>query len=445
MVAALKTRCGLTTKEVFVATLSDPSTELSHCAGLLALELDTEQSDPNGIPPTPLDVATATALAGHLAKDLERILGRIDPLGLILVGALYDQTEILRPGFPLTKALATLYNGSSRSADFKPQLIALGSDRGFFPVAAINPLRRAGSGPLLLLPFCFVGPANALADLARLMEDILLQSGEVSQATREAIQQMFRVKVLNVSFATLSDLCALLRVQLESNELLPLWRLLEHGWFEKAETCTVTLEQGNLFIAEKDDVHTLFYTFDDWAQFGPGRDLPVTGLGSGYGAWTRAQRQYTLALELYGVHVRAVLANPQLTATLADTEGEAAVAALRAIPCLSGDFLVEAVFQNDSENKEQHLLITHQVDPGLGTLAYTVTSHDAAGQLLRLEHHYPLTPAGLQVIIDRLRQRCTEQDAQRRVVHPGQLAYSENGRSLRSATETDVPVTSKLH
>ena len=429
-----------------MATISNPSTELSHYAGVLALELDAEQSDPNGVPPAPLDVATATALAGHLAKDLERILGHIDPLGLILVGALYDQTEILRPGFPLTKALATLYKGSSPSPDFKPQLIALGSDRGFFPVAAIDPLRRPGSGPLLLLPFCFVGQANAIADLARIMEDILLQSGEVSQATREAVQQMFNLTILNVSFATLSDLCALLRVQLESNELLPLWRLLEHGWFEKDETCTVTLEPGNYFIAEKDDVHTLFYTFDDWAQFGPGRDLPATTLGSGYGRWTRAQRLYTLALELYGVHVRTVLANPPLTATLAGAEGKAAVAALREIPCLSGDFLVEAVFQNDSENTEQQVLITNQVDLELGTLAYTVTSLDAAGKLLRLEHHYPLNPEGLKVIIDRLRQRGAEQGAQRRVLHPGQLVYSETGRSLHSAAETDVAVqTGKLH
>ena len=57
-----------------MATISNPSTELSHYAGVLALELDAEQSDPNGVPPAPLDVATATALAGHLAKDLERIL-----------------------------------------------------------------------------------------------------------------------------------------------------------------------------------------------------------------------------------------------------------------------------------------------------------------------------------------------------------------------------------
>jgi hypothetical protein len=408
--------------------------------------LDSQRDDPSGIPPAPLNVATATALAGHLAKDLDRILGGIRHVGLLIPGALYDQTEILQPGFPLTETLAKLYPSSSHPDDFTPQLIALGTDSGFFPVAAINPLRRPGSGPLLLLPFCFVGQADDISALARHMEDILLQSGEVSQATSEAVQQAFGVQALNLSFSTLSDLCALLRMQLESNELLPLWQLLEHTWFQRAEALTVNLADGNRFIAEKNDVHALFYTFDDWAQFGPGRHLPATSLGEAYRNWARSQRQYTLALELYGLHVRHILANPQLEATLATTAGLATVAAFREIPCLSGDFLIEAIFQNDSEKPEQQLLITNQADTELGTLAYTVTSLDAQGQLLRLEHHYPLHPQGLNVIIDRLIQRCEEQNAQRQVLHPGQLLYSETSRGLRAMMASDLgAATPKMH
>lgn len=422
-----------------MATTSTVSNELGHYAGLLTLELDPQRSVPAGVPPAPLGVTAATALAGHLAKDLDRILGGIDHLGLILPGALYDQTEILRPGFPLVGALAELYRGSSRGPAFTPQLVALGADRGFFPVAAIHPLRRPGSGPLLLLPFCFVGQRDDIARLARVMEDILLQSGEVSQATREAVRQAFGLDMLNLSFATIGDLCALLRVQLESNELLPLWELLEHAWFERSGVRPIVLDDGNRFLATDDHVHTLFYTFDDWAQFGPGRALPVSELGNGYGGWVRAQRQYTLALELYGLHVRWVLANPRLETTLAAADGETALAALREIPCLSGDYLVESIFQNDSENPERRLLITHQADPELGTLAYTVTSLDASGQLLRLEHHYPLRPQGLNVIIERLIQRCADQGAERRVLHPSRLLYSETGRSLRAATEADLP------
>ncbi|HCB12380.1 MAG TPA: hypothetical protein DEP36_02245 [Gammaproteobacteria bacterium] len=415
-----------------------PLNELSHYAGLLAIELDPQRADFTGIPPEPLSVAAASALAGHLAKDLSRILDGIEHLGLVLPGALYDQTEILQPGFPLIRALADIYRGSLRGG-FTPQLIALGADGGHFPVGAISPQRRPGSGPLLLLPFCFIGPQDDLTRLARVMEDSLLQNGEVSLATREAFQQSFGLTVMSLSFATIGDLCALLRVQLDGNGLLSLWELLEQSWFERPGVHLATLEGGNRFLVAGDHAHTLFYTFDDWGQFGPGRELPVAGLSEGYRRWAYLQRQYSMALEAYGLHVRWVLANPQLEQTLAVVEGEAVKAAMREIPCLSGDYLVEAIFQNDSESLEQQMIITNHADPELGTLAYTVMSLDASGQLLRLEHHYPLRPQGLSIIIDRLIERCAEQGTERQVLHPGRLLYSEKGRSVRSASVADLP------
>ena len=253
------------------------------------------------------------------------------------------------------------------------------------------------------------------------------------------MRQAFGLTALNLSFATVGDLCALLRVQLEGNDLLPLWELLEHAWFERPGVRSATLDGGNRFLVADDHAHTLFYTFDDWAQFGPGRGLPATQLGDGYRRWARLQRQYVMALEAYGLHVRWVLANPQLENTLAAVEGEAAKAALREIPCLSGDYLVEAIFQNDSENPERRMTITNHADPELGTLAYTVMSLDAGGQLLRLEHHYPLRPQGLNAIIDRLIQRCAEQRRRTAGVASGPAAvlgdWSEfaRGYSRRSA------------
>ncbi len=426
-----------------MATTHSAAEPLRHYPGLLAIELDPQHADPTGAPPAPLTVAAATALAGHLAKDLDRILDGIAHLGLSLPGALYDQTEILRPGLPLFRALAELYDHRSRQTEFAPHLMALGADHGFFPIPAINPLRRPGSGPLLLLPFCFIGPDPDIARLARVMEDTLLQNGEVSPATGEAVREAFGLTALNLSFATVGDLCALLRTQLEANGFLPLWELLEHAWFERPGTCPVVLDAGNRYLVAEDHAHTPFYTFNDWAQFGPGRALPPAELGEGYTEWTRAQRQYSLALEAYGLHVRSVLANPELEETLATAAGAAALMAFRSIPCLSGDYLVERIFHNDSENPERQALMTDQATPELGTLAYTVTTLDADGQLARLEHHYPLHPRGLQVIIDQWVQRCADQDAERRVLHPGRLLYSENGRSLRAAIEADLPASAQ--
>ena len=75
--------------------------------------------------------------------------------------------------------------------------------------------------------------------------------------------------------------------------------------------------------------------------------------------------------------------------------------------------------------------------------AYTVLTQDANGELLRLEHHYPLRPQGLKVIIDRLAQRCAEQGTERQVLHPGRLLYADSGRSLRAATVADLPASPK--
>lgn len=199
------------------------------------------------------------------------------------------------------------------------------------------------------------------------------------------------------------------------------------------------LDTGNCFLVAEDHAHTPFYTFDDWAQFGPGRKIPANELGNGYLDWVRAQRQYALGLEAYGLHVRQVLANPGLEQTLSDANDAALLAAFREIPCLSGDYLVERIFHNDHEQPEQKMLITHQADAELGTLAYTVTTLDTAGQLLRLEHHYPLQPQGVSVIARQLTQRCAEQGAARQAFHPGQILYSEIGRSLRAATVADLP------
>ncbi|MDG4594649.1 MAG: hypothetical protein P9F75_02980 [Candidatus Contendobacter sp.] len=439
------TGASLSYENFIVATTEPAAFELRHYAGLLAIELDPQHTDPTGTPPEPLSVPAATALAGHLAKDLNTILGGIEHLGLIFPGALYDQTEILRPGLPLLGTLAELYRGGLRGSAFAPRLMALGTERGFFPVAAINPLRRPGSGPLLLLPFCFVGPDGDIARLARVMEDTLMQNGQVSPATGEAVRQAFGLAALNLSFVTVGDLCALLRVQLEANDFLPLWELLEHAWFERPGIRAVALDAGNRFLVAGDHAHTPFYTFDDWAQFGPGRTLPAAELGEGYRRWARTQRQYALALEAYGLHVRRVLANPRLEEILATAHADAALAAFREIPCLSGDYLVERIFHNDSERPERRMLVTHQADAELGTLAYTVTSLDADGQLARLEHHYPLQPQGVRVIADQLIQRCAEQNTERQVLHPGRLLYSEIGRSLRAATVADIPAPVARH
>lgn len=50
--------------------------------------------------------------------------------------------------------------------------------------------------------------------VATILEARLLQEGTVSSAISQLVEQGFGIQALNMSLATVSDLCALLRVQL---------------------------------------------------------------------------------------------------------------------------------------------------------------------------------------------------------------------------------------
>lgn len=403
--------------------------ELSRCAGALTLEL--ELPAPDSVPPAPLSRTVAADVAAAIAADLDRILPGVAELGLVIPGALYDQTELLRPGFPLMDTLESLFRGSLLNAGFVPQLMALGSDDGRFPVAALNPERRPGSGPLLLLPFCFVGPRAAIHRLSATMENVLLQQGSVSPATGQVVQQAFRLRTPHLSYATVSDLCALLQVQLEQAGFGGLWQLLEQSLFQRDGVCRVQPDSGNLYLLAGQSVYVPFYTFDDWAQTGPGRDLAGEQLAAGYAAWSRQHRQYVMGLTAHGVPVRLVLGQPALW----QEDAAAALAAAERALTLDGATLVETVNPPPGGNPPLHWLITHQFLPEVGTLAYTVAMLAADGEQVGLAHHYPLWPEGVPAIIRDLRQRSAELGISYRVLHPPALAYSPIERCLLSAAE----------
>lgn len=399
--------------------------EWRRCAGALTIELALDRIDDPGLPPPPVNRETAAAIASRVAADLAGITSGVERASLVVPGALYDQTELLRPGFPLLQALEDIFRATLGSGQFVPQLLALGAEAGGFPNAALNPQRRPGSGPLLLLPFILVGPEDDIAALSQALEDRLLQHGEVSAATRAAVLQAFPLPASNMSYATVADLGALLQVQLEHSGFRELWRLLEHALLQRPGVERVTLVSGNSFLIRASEVYVPFYTFDDWAQIGPGRDREDNGLAAGYGEWMRGYRQYVMTLTAYGLSVRIQLGDPELDGL----EPDMALARMQARPALAGDYLVETIVPPVAEKQEAELAITHQADPEAGTLAYTVASLGQDGEILSVAHYYPLQPQGVQAIIDHLIQR-SGAGVGRRVTHPGRLVYSATDRRL---------------
>ena len=411
--------------------------DLQSCVAVLVVELDPQRPESRGRPPAPLDRPHAEALARHIAGDLSGLYSGLENMALILTGALYDQTEVLRPGFPLTRALEDVFRGTLGQG-FQPGVIALGTESGRFPVAALNPARLPGSGPLLLLPCCLIGRRLAVSTLTTNMEHSLLDSGTVSEETAQRVREGFGVEPVNLSYATLNDLVALLRVQLENAGVAALADLLEHGIYRRPGPKSVLSEQEQLFLLDGDTVHTPFATFDDWAQFGAGRELLGNELADGYAAWSQEFRQYGMTLLAYGFQLRPLIGAHLDPAS----DPETLVTQARAATALAGDYLVETVQAASRETPERMLEITNQFHPEVGTLAYTVQALDDEGHVLSLEHHYPLRPAGLNTIIDQLISRSDDFGAKRRVLHPQRLVYSPTERCLEPAEDApETPAT----
>lgn len=275
-----------------------PAPELAACSGVLTLELNTGPA--GSVPPGPVSRASATQIAEGIAADLGRLVPDLARFALVVPGALYDQTELLRPGFPLLAALDDVFRGTLLDGGFVPGLVALGSDDGrAFTLPALNPARQPGAGPLLMLPFSLLGRPGDITELSMQLENSLLQSGGVSVTTRQAVEAAFGLRAVNLSYATVGDLCALLKVQLEHAGFDGLWELLERALFRPQEPADVSLAPGNRFLMSEGTVWTPFWTFDDWAQIGPGQERPADALAAGYVEWVRTQRQYLMALSAW--------------------------------------------------------------------------------------------------------------------------------------------------
>ncbi len=398
---------------------------LGSCWAVLSVELDTTAPGVGTTPPPPLSRERAAEVGEAVAADLERLLGGIEHLSLIMPGALYDQTELLRPGFPLMGALEDVFRGTLRDGVFTPQLVCLGSDGRPFTLPALNPERRPGSGPLLLLPFILGGRVEDTAPLARTLEETLLERGVVAPRTRAVVESAFALRATHLSFVTVADLLGLLQVQLETSGFAPLWSLLEHVHLGRPGHHAVTLSSGNRFVVQGREVHTLFHTFDDWAAFGPGRELAGEDLAAGYGDWIRQHRQYTLGLEAHGLSVHLVRARPELESG----DSDAIARALRRAPALAGETLVEPVVRQDGPGAAARVLITDQADPDTGTVALTAVEVDTGGRALAMAHHYPLRPGALDSILASLRARYAESA----LLRPGQLVRDDSGRRLTGA------------
>lgn len=367
---------------------------------LVALETDpTRYYGPEARRPAVLSRQQAEQVLAHLAADLQALLPEIAECSLLGAGALYDQTEILAPGYPVLHALEQTV--ASRGGGFRPGLVSVGAEQGRMPVAALQPSPTIPLSALLLLPLAVYGDGERIEALGQAMEYRFLEEGQLSAHSANGLQSAFGVGIEHARFMTLTDLAALLRLQLEHFGFLPLWELLDAALSGRTEPLAVSTGGG--FRAEWRDraVHVRFETFDHWANHGAGAGMPAERLklADGYGEHTREVRQYVTTLRAHGVPVRFELPDGGGT--------------------LEGRFFSEESPQ--AAGADDPAITEHNFE-NLGTIAIT---HADQG---RVVNYYPLTPGGLNDIHATLRDRVP---AGRTVAFPVTLVYDEASRRLR--------------
>ncbi len=350
--------------------------------------------------PALLERVAAEQLLAHIAADLTAMFPALSRCSLSMAGALYDQTQVLRPRLPVFTALKTLQHASNPGADFQARLLSIGASAGSMPVPDLQPFDNIPLGLLQILPLLISGPAQTITPLSDEMEHRFLEKGQVSAHTAMALKTQFRVSVMHARYMTLTDLNAMLRLQLEHYGFLPLWELLDAAINSGAVELEVTTPGGLRFKWQDDAVHSFFEPFDWWAQRGGGCGL-ATGqqdLQAAYAGWTREYRRYLTMLTAHGVSVRQHLPG------LEDAD-------------LTDSFLLEE--STNTPEPSAAPVTAHSTDD-LGTIAVTVV-HGA-----RQMNFYPLRASGLNDLHQFIRAEGYSGD----IAYPGRLCYDENSRRL---------------
>lgn len=365
---------------------------------LVAIETDaTRYYGSDARRPARLDKAGAEQMLSHVAADLGALLRGITGCSLIAAGAVYDQVQLLRPGFPVFRALEAVAPGDDRG--FTPGLVSVGTEGGAMPRAELEPLRDIPLSLMQLLPVVLHGPAAAVREIGQAMEYRFLEEGQLSAHSAAWLETAFDVRISHARFMTLTDLSAMLRMQLEHFGFLPLWELLDAALNDPRAGLSVTGRHGQSFTLRDGAVHAGFESFDHWANRGAGAGLPALRqqLAAAYADWTREMRQYATTLAAHGLPLR-----------FEGPGGEA----------LTGSWFREPGLH---EATEADAAVTEHSFGDLGTIAITVVCDG------RTENYYPLAPQGLNDIHERLRGCVPEKHT---VAFPGTLLYDERARCL---------------
>lgn len=217
-----------------------PSNSPVPASSVLAL-LAIECAEP-GLPPRwTAGRDHAETIVAAIAADLVKLAPEAHQLDLAAASAVYDQAQILRPGWPVHAALLAMQARIAKHAGVTGTL-GLGAKDGTMPDPVLQPEPGLFGSPLLILPWVLHGEAALARELASRFERELLERGMGGGELALAVQEAFGVQVRHVQHLTLFDLCAVTCAQYEHAGFGPVWQLIENALLTPAREHDLKLD-----------------------------------------------------------------------------------------------------------------------------------------------------------------------------------------------------------
>ena len=316
-------------------------------------------------------------LAELIAADLHTLVPQVDAARLAVAGALFDQVELLRPGFPVWATLDELARRVPRGK--LDNVVAFGAHEGHMPAQPLEPSAVFAEGPMRLMPLSLLAPELLAEELSEELEVQLVGRGEASALTADWLMRTLDIRLEHVRYLSRNDLLALTCVQYEHVNLAALWTLLEAALLTPERTESVLSARGL----------ALHYAQGKVLAQSPAQWVAANGGDPAQRAHDFAGiifelRQYAALLD---AHQLPLLLQPFDTSTTEAASG----------------YLLETVATVEPGDP-MPLLFAHE-SPGLGVVAITVAQPGQGARARPLAQGYPLQPKALGPLLALLSDR----------------------------------------
>jgi hypothetical protein len=319
----------------------------------------------------------AAQLAELVAADLHALVPQVDAARLALAGALFDQVELLRPGFPVWSTLDELARRVPRGP--LENVVAFGSHDGQMPAQPLEPSPIFAEGPMRLLPLSLLAPSALAEELSELLEIHLVGRGEAGTLTADWLMRTLGIRLEHVRYLSRNDLLALTCVQYEHVNLASLWTLLEAALLTPAHPESAMSARG--LSLQYADGKVLTQSPAQWLAT---QTVDVAQRAHDFAGIVFELRQYAALLDAHQL--------PLLLQPTAHAQTEA-----------GAGYLLETLAAVEP-SYESPVLFAHEA-PGLGVVALTVAQRGDGGAARALAHGYPWQPQALGPLLALLADR----------------------------------------